>query len=432
MDLNSDATISASTNMSQSAKDNSLSLLEKIPGEIRNQIYKYLLSIEYATIVQKDTSRYSEIRILDTRHLGVRSYKFHTNICRVNKNIAHESQDYFYHRNRFVRICTNSAVALSCATDRLPVVFQKAAVNFSGHFLDAMIHITSPSSFLGRVADHYQIVLVGKDVPTFIHHLRIAELDWTTALHERSQPTLQVSLRLRTCHEIGHRSDIERSVLAPFEDVVRASKAQVTGSMDFRYAKELANNMIKWLPIGPDVISFCEKIRTECKNAGEDADLQLLHDRYLSILKLVRETLKSRDDARVIGGPETVARLHALTIAYVMELSLVLVKDWTFDVAAGWAKLGVEYLEENIPQCPPQYKARQYFQLALIQMRKVYPDDIMRGINELDTEPRLRPAKDNMEIAVGYLQDAIEFQKFFCEVGIQVYGMLPDLSEPAV
>jgi len=406
---------------------NSVSLLERMPGEIRNQIYRYLLSVEYATIVKRDTTGYFEERIVETSHLGNQSYKFSTSILRLNKNIAHESQDFFYHRNRFVRISTNSKAVFSCATNHVPVVCQHAAIKFEGHLLNAVVHCNATDIR----PDIYQTVLVGKDVPTFIEHLQVAELSWAAGRGHPPHSHLEVRLKLRTGHETGHVVDQERAVLAPWEELVRVGRCQVSGCIDFGYARELAYSMIRWLPVAPDIIEFCEKIRTQSKNAGE-ADLSLLHDQYLSALNRFRVVLKSRGDVRIVGGPETVMRLHTLIVLYLMELSLVLVKSGDFDGAVGWAENAIVYLAEHIPECPPKDKARLYFQLGLIHMRKAYPDDILTAIEQVGIEERLDPAQDYLSTAHDYLPDIKEFQALFREVALQVYGTLPEVNEPAV
>lgn len=150
-----------------------VSRFEQLPGELRNQIYRYLLSSEYAKIVKKDTTGYSEQRIVETEHLGTKSYKFSTAIFRVNRNISCKSQAFFYDTNRFVKVLTNSAVALMCATRNLPVVYPEDSTRMCRHVLDAVIHVCAPT--VTEVANHYQVCLVARDIPTLIDYLRVGD-----------------------------------------------------------------------------------------------------------------------------------------------------------------------------------------------------------------------------------------------------------------
>ena len=418
----SDATGSTLTKISQYATGTALSVLEKIPGEIRNQIYEYLLSAEYATIVENDTDGYSVESMLETR-----SYKYNTNMFQVNRKIGQECQEFFHHKNRFVRISTNSETVLACAMRNVPVVIPQDADNFSAQFLDVTIHVTSPS-YLGQIAKHDQIVLAGKDVPTFIDHLRITDLDWAREHGERLQPLLRVYLSLqtrpKTGAENGNMLDVERAVLTPFKELVRVADCQITGEMDFWFAQEVAHNMMRWLPIGPDIISFCEKIRTQSKTAGEDVDLPELNNQYVRALNLFGQALESRDNARLVGGPETVMKLLVLTVEYLTELSFVSSKREDFDMAAQYIQYGIEFVEHEIPDCPPRYKAQLHLQLAFVHIRKVYQNEIGQRIDQIFHDGRLQCAVENVIKADELITDRADFTVLIREVYLAVYGTL--------
>lgn len=404
-----------SNDKSQYEAENPLSRFEQLPGEIRNQIYRYLLSSEYAKIVKKDTTGYSEQQVIETKHLGIKSYKLSTTIFRVNRNISRESQAFFYDTNRFVKVLTNSAVALMCATENLPVVYQQDAEKMCRHVLDAVIHVCAP--MVMTATNHYQVGLVAKDIPTMIEYLRVAELDRLLDHHGVGRYLLKVSLEIKMNQESG--IEREKSILRPFKELVRVAQCEVKGGKDRDTAQDVVTSMLRWPPIGPDVIRHCEKIRRNSKKGCKDIDLDRVHHQYVRAMRLFTATLR-RCKSGLVEEPETVTTLVGLRVQYTMELSLLFVQHESFAAAVTYAQDGVDYIMQTIPDCDPAYKAQAYLQLFLVQMREVYPDKLPHP--HMVNESMMRASFANGRIAHDLLPSHSDYVDLYRKVYGQVYS----------
>ena len=309
-----------------------VSRFEQLPGELRNQIYRYLLSSEYAKIVKKGTT---EQTTWETKNLGIKSYKFSTAIFRVNRDISCESQAFFYNTNRFVKVLTNSVYTLMFATRNLPLVYPEDSTRMCRHVLDAVIHVCAPT--VTEVANHYQVCLVARDIPTLIDYLRVAEIAAYLDYREVGRYLMKVSLDIKANQESG--IERERSILRPFKELVRAAQCEIKGGKDRDTAQEVVESMLRWPPIGPEVIRHCEKIRTNSRKACKDIDLDRVHYQYVRAMRLLTTTLR-RCRSGLVEEPETVTTLVGLHVQYTMELSLLLVRHESFAVTyiqTGWS-----------------------------------------------------------------------------------------------
>lgn len=107
----------------------SRSRFENLPGEIRNQIYGYLLSSEYCEVTPQGiwTRNYEEF--LSLLEAG-RTYKFHTAMMQVNKSIGDETQSFYYSSNLFVTMSTDIRWIILQAIKNVPFIFHS---NHSHH-----------------------------------------------------------------------------------------------------------------------------------------------------------------------------------------------------------------------------------------------------------------------------------------------------------
>lgn len=396
-----------------------VSRFEQLPGELRNQIYKYLLSSEYAKIVKKDTTGYSEKRIVETKHLGTKFYKFNTAIFRVNRNVGRESQAFFYDTNRFVKVLTNSAIAVRCAIENLPVAYPEDSTRMCRYVLDAIIHVCAP--MVMAVTNHYQVGLVARDIPTLIEHLRVAELDRLLDHHEVGRYLMKVSLDIKANQESG--IERERSILRPFKELVRVTQCEIKGGKDCDTAQDVVESMLRWPPIGPDVIRHREKIRRNSRKARKDIDLDRVHRQYAISMDFFTRTLR-RHESGLVEEPETVTTLVGLRVEYAMELSLLLVRHESFAWAVKYAQDGVDYTRQTMPDCDPAYRAQAYLQLCLVQTQVVYPYKYSgTAFPPLPNEPLMRHnIAFNRRTARSLLPSHSDFQELLDTVYYQVYG----------
>lgn len=393
-----------------------VSRFEQLPGELRNQIYRYLLSSEYAKIVKKDTTQQTT---WETRNLGIKSYRFSTAIFRVNRDISCESQAFFYDTNRFVKVLTNSVYTLMFATRNLPVVYPEDSTRMCRHVLDAVIHVCAPT--VTEVTNHYQVCLVARDIPTLIDYLRVAEIAAYLDYREVGRYLMKVSLDIKANQESG--IERERSILRPFKELVRVTQCEIKGGKDCDTAQDVVESMLRWPPIGPDVIRHCEKIRRNSRKARKDIDLDRVHRQYAISMDFFTRTLR-RHESGLVEEPETVITLVGLRVEYTMELSLLLVRHESFAWAVKYAQDGVDYIRQTMPDCDPAYRAQAYLQLCLVQTQVVYPYRYSgSAFPPLPNEPLMRDnIAFNRRTARSLLPSHSDFQELLDRVYYQVYG----------
>ena len=428
----SDTTPSASNQLQQNVIEKPLSRFERAPGEIRNQIYKYLLSSEYATIVKKKKSDHTQEQLNEIEYLGtesfqfgMKSYKYSTAIFCTNKTIGRESRFFFYHENRFVKLVTNSIDILSCATVNVPVVYEKDAEKFSRHVYEAVIVARPrPRAFVQAERRHHEVVLVANDVPIFIEHLRIIEAS------EGPGFTLQASLRMRTSPTARAAKKMERLVLEPFKELVRVARCQVVGARDRRYAIEVENAMLRRPPIGPDIIKLCERVRKESLSAGGDDYVRLVYGQYLRAITLFYKCLGILPSS-VEVDPQTRNEIQALTAEYMLELSLFLVNHELFSKAVEFAEDGVKFIE-GFPDFPSQLRARAQMQLGLIKLRATNPNNAGAIFDDSILTPEKRASWRDEMIAEYLVGDDDEFERLLPEMNLQVYAIVREAREPSV
>ena len=127
----------------------SRSRFENLPGEIRNQIYGYLLSFEYCEVIPQGIWSRNYDKFSSLSEAG-RTYKFHTAIMQVSKLISDETRSFYYSNNLFVTISTDIPWIILQAIKSIPFIFHS---NHSQHVHATLsLKICSSSIKPGEVA----------------------------------------------------------------------------------------------------------------------------------------------------------------------------------------------------------------------------------------------------------------------------------------
>jgi hypothetical protein len=100
------------TTRSSTLPERSIGNLNKLPPEIRTEIYRHLLSTAYTA-----NSHEQEIAAGRSKSSPRRSYDLHPNILRVSKCLKEEATRVLYDENLWVQVAFNQSASLDDTTN---------------------------------------------------------------------------------------------------------------------------------------------------------------------------------------------------------------------------------------------------------------------------------------------------------------------------
>ncbi|MCJ1485100.1 hypothetical protein MMC06_005273 [Schaereria dolodes] len=212
--------------------EHELSPFERLPGELRTQIYTYLLDANFLPPDLTDGCR-----------------QLHTSVLRVNRRTYHEAKAILYQSNTFIIVSTNwyefrypaNDDACSYITDKTKHIerFDKATMN-----LDLVVPWGRP------VLDRTSCLLVQQDLSRFLKMVRRFGLIRVSQWREVVEPT---RIRINIFGSSGGRIPlkVQRAMLEPVKQL-RDPGLQITlnGKLDTKYKAEVLADMmpqIIWL-----------------------------------------------------------------------------------------------------------------------------------------------------------------------------------------
>jgi len=222
-----------------------------LPGEIREQVYRELLS--------SATNRHD---IGD----GKAQYKFHFEILLVNSQVHEEAREVFRRHNVFVRIETPWTQAVEHVRDegRVPILCTgDEAVNFQDFHMSAIIGAADPRMDFPPTV---KFILCLDDLASFCRMWFYSDLS-----HLGLNSNLTLTMRLRNPKSLTSDAEeeelpktVQRRLLEPFGLVKGLGRVTVEGKHD----KNVEQMMRTAMAVSYDSPEYCLEQATKLKDMG--------------------------------------------------------------------------------------------------------------------------------------------------------------------
>ncbi|KAL9612167.1 MAG: hypothetical protein Q9167_003203 [Letrouitia subvulpina] len=216
------------------------SALERLPPEIQQKIYGYLLEAE---CVRQPYN-----------HHQIDSYRFQANILRVSKTVHANARAVLYNKNCFVLVRYNcpAILPLLCLFE-VGIVCAKSKIVNKFACLSMVVTLKIPWSWLavvmypslGKQDNDQSLLLVQNDLEGFVHMLQVFYL----LNHDSSTPSY-LTFDFPLSPAIARSIQIERSLLEPFRELTQnVHIVKVLHPNDISFAEDLVQQMmfpIRW------------------------------------------------------------------------------------------------------------------------------------------------------------------------------------------
>ena len=196
------------------------SAFERLPLEIRNQIYGYLLRLCHVKEASSD--------------LGVATYKFHTAILATNRYIAPEARSIFQENIFIVLSIDDAGTYTNLRREGVPIVSRHCVASFKDHLLRA--YVKFPKLQAGSLET---FLLMAEDLPKLCRYIRLQNL-----IFAQYSYGIKVHLELRSPTTRSLALSIQKLLLEPFKQAYCGlMRASITGCVDDSYGQEILSKM---------------------------------------------------------------------------------------------------------------------------------------------------------------------------------------------
>jgi len=347
----------APTTRSLTLPERSIGTLNKLPLELRTEIYRYLLSTAYTVL-----SHEQELAAGRTKRIPTRSFNLHPNILRVSKWVNEEADRVFHNENLWVQVAFSGALG------------NPTGLHNHLNRRTSMGHISFPQSQAVRAPARIAlgIKMIDSRVGTNLHEafdnilLPASQLKHFVALLH----SLMCSTHLNDPDNFGLRSSIEISVgklchltknqsydlLKHFEGLrgFKKAKIQVQGKRDLQIRTietELRDPIISTYGWGVEMYLLHEESMMMQKR---EVPYTLVRDYNLDLVEMMRAPCEQLDIMKTLspGALQEVHRLRWISRLNLVRHEFHLAIDDKALCTMGWMQLCNEmrqlrYMYEN-------------------------------------------------------------------------------------
>ncbi|KAM0794968.1 hypothetical protein BDR22DRAFT_894661 [Usnea florida] len=342
----------------QDAAGDVVSPFFKIPLEMRNQIYQYLLSTKYCKVNFRDadTPYLDELQYDDCKSV----YQFHPAILVVNRQINHEAIQTV-HGNFLVRVTLD----FQFDTNSLPVLAKK----------DLACRVTYPAIEISIIdtehshlnADPWSLMFAGDDMTTFCRIL------------SRRYP-FPGSLVIAV-NGVAQNTSVLK-LLEPFRRIHGMASVKITGLIEDDYRSELIASMLKQAPDGDIVL---QEIWNAIKEGDQAASI---HD-YSTAVSRFRKAFDETDDywkiydtadiiveSGVFNGQSLVIAFAQMLVILTTKIVRGNLKLKNFRQVADWHKWGFRDVIKRILRSEANRASDPLDMEVLVEVMSEYGHDI--------------------------------------------------------
>ena len=387
----------------------------ELPGEIRNRIYRYLLSYKYAAVTSKvsnkqlcELSRVPLTVLTEQRS----TYHFHTVIFRLNKAINYESQDFFYNENKFVVVSSNLTSQLHKATEEVPFITCHASqtislallnFRFAGYSVEEAIQ---PFEITPKFTS---IMFPAAYLPRFIACLRVSFLMKLPQSYEiRADITLQPKNRY-----FGEKEQTTKLLLDPFKKLVRISDVTVVGCSENTYLDTLCSLMKSTPSILPEIFLECERLRARGERLAAEGDflgVSLVYARACKFImnafyfcQFVMEDYVSVLDNGWFAHPNILQELETIQVEFLARRAFgdMCLGNYNTSIECGMSASRGD--TDVVRSYLPNLKALIHFYLAeayLGRARSIPSDGLMNRTRLVEQKRDIHQAELELELAL--------------------------------
>ncbi|KAL9120239.1 MAG: hypothetical protein Q9187_003205 [Circinaria calcarea] len=362
-----------------------VSIIERMPTELRLQVYGYLLHHTYTThtkemLEKPDFERWTQPRCL--------VHRFHTQIFRVNKAIGYESFEFFHQANDFVVVSSNRGWFTSpAASTVMPIVSSPLIANLTRYQLKVHLDVDYAVSKENGGDLKFSAFAAA--------HLKL----FTKALRRG------MLFGYRTFGVKIHLDVRQLNLLKHFHRLHYFNAASISGVVDAASADGVKRTLESRPPIGHYVLKEVERLEkkaialTETEGSNKDADSKLSTAQSL-LLTMVGLDLPEHVLRREIGCNIVWNELKRLFLKLEITRTLVKVKlgDFGDALKRGNLTLNMLLLLPALADFPAELTARLYYHLALAHL----------GIAEVEASPPNRRRNLHLVHAFEYLVRGLE------------------------
>lgn len=261
-----------SSSTTQLSTQPQLSGFEKLPQELRDEIYGYLL--------------------VSTEVKEALTYRFHTAILATNRRISEEAQEVLFRQNTFIVVSTNwSFLAPFMKFEGVAMISNHGVKTITQHHLSVIVDITGIQSLQRTLVDEMDsFLIVAEDLPLFTRYLGMMNL-----VHGATSGGFRVKLEVRATKLGNRRPALQKRLLEPFKDVRGAYlTATLEGEVDPAYRAEVLRAMLPRIPHGQNgkvqadrwhMYRLAKMFKIEGDEAFKAGDLRRALDRYSRMLR---------------------------------------------------------------------------------------------------------------------------------------------------
>ncbi|KAI9701993.1 MAG: peptidyl-prolyl cis-trans isomerase cpr6 [Candelina mexicana] len=358
-----------------------------VPQSIRNKIYTYLLSTAHTQCSPKEN-------LLNTP--TPTSYKFHTAILHVNKQIQKEARPVLYKENTFITFwCSLSFFSKMFVTWDFPLVAEQVhSKPDSAAFPEktAIMHIRAFVRPRSRDVNDggCTFVLAAQDLPKLAQTMYEMDLQLP-----KFSSSLDLELTVRTGRIVP---DTERMLLGPMRELRGLKKTVIRGNVTPAYAREAETLMmtrrgISLKKILHEGIKMKEEGNRIVKKTG---DWEKAMRKWLNVTELIGGSNKSHPSVFDFAELATHREIQKLLIAVGLNITMAQYKLKNYRAVIGNAQLLFKTFGDE-EKSTPMERAKIYFRKGLAYTAMGMEEE---AIADLNRALRLSPGDVDILVAI--------------------------------
>lgn len=264
----------------------------KLPAELRNQVYHYLLSPEYTRVEQKKCQSMDIDTLSRSELTRSHRYRFHTQILRTNKDISREASCVFDQQNLFVTFrCSYPGFLIEKIENNLLPILAKdhTASRFAHH---TTVITLSPWCHPESRPVPVIFTILGENLPAFVTMLLVYERT-LSGLLKNSALTISINERLGGGSGAQESGDEEalpvrsatRRLLEPLCGLDSIQAVRIIGPVSDQYMAHIKASITRRRPTAEQTITALCSAVDDANQTSRSGEYALAMIKYKAVTR---------------------------------------------------------------------------------------------------------------------------------------------------